>query len=138
MTTSNADTNTNPNIGTVKTGRLRILVIEDDQDLGELITFILAEEGYQADLISDGTMAMDWLQNQTPNVILLDIHLPGVSGLDILHFIRSQERMKQTRVMVTTADEKMAAICAESADLVFRKPYTVSDLVGGISRLSAH
>lgn len=135
MTTTNSDSDLTT--GSDPTRKLRILVIEDDQDLGELITFILAEEGFQAELVSDGTMAMELLQHQTPNVILLDIHLPGVSGLDILSYVRSQERMAQTRVMVTTADEQMAEVCARTADLVFRKPYTVNDLVSGIKRLSA-
>lgn len=99
-----------------------ILLIEDDVELSEVVSEILSYEGLQCEVIHDGQNALDWLQANIPYAILLDIHLPHVSGFEILDYIRGDQRLEQVPVIVMTADIKAAADIKAQADLVFTKP----------------
>jgi CheY-like chemotaxis protein len=114
-----------------------VLVVEDDAELGDVITLILQEAGYETELARDGTTALKRIQERIPNLIMLDMHLPNMSGLEILNIIRSDPRLFHTQVMVTTADPKLAQACEGKADLIFLKPYSVGELIESVSRFSA-
>jgi DNA-binding response OmpR family regulator len=60
--------------------------------------------------------------------VVLDLHLPGTAGTDILKRIRSDERLNQTRVIITTADARLAESLEEQADLILVKPVSFSQL----------
>ena len=63
-----------------------------------------------------------------PDVVVLDLHLPRVAGMDILHQIRADERLTGTRVIVATAHPRMAESLRDEADLVLLKPISFSQL----------
>ncbi|MBX3082843.1 MAG: response regulator [Anaerolineae bacterium] len=123
---------------TGETGKARfvILVVEDDDDLGEAITFVLKEAGFETELIRDGINAMQWIREQVPDLVLLDMHLPGISGLEILDRVRSDARFAKVRVMVTTADLMAAKAAEGKADVIFTKPYSVTDLLDSVAKFS--
>jgi DNA-binding response OmpR family regulator len=111
--------------------RCLVVVIEDDRELGELVTEALAMElDCDLHLLLDGTEAMRWLSAETgenvPGLIILDMHLPGVSGLQILDYIRSQTRFDNTRVVVTTADSMLLEKARNKADWLLLKPVAYS------------
>ena len=62
----------------------RVLVVEDDLDTRDLLTLILEDEGYYVDAVDDGRKVVDYVRNQRPDVITLDIGLPGMSGSAVL------------------------------------------------------
>ena len=111
-----------------------IFVVEDDDDLGEAITFVLQEAGFETELIQDGLSAMQRIRQQAPDLVLLDMHLPGMSGLEILDRVRADTRFEKVRVMVTTADLTMAKAVEGKADVIFTKPYSVSELLSSVAK----
>ncbi|MBZ0294631.1 MAG: response regulator [Anaerolineae bacterium] len=99
-----------------------VLLIEDDAALSAIMNEILTFEGLVCEIIQDGQAALDWLRNHVPAAVILDIHLPHVSGIEILHYIRSDERLAHLPVIAATADVDAAGIVSTQADLVFIKP----------------
>ena len=66
-----------------------ILVVDDNQDIRDLITLIVEEEGYGVLAASDGESALNLLQIHQPELLLLDVMMPGLSGIDVLKEIRA-------------------------------------------------
>jgi CheY-like chemotaxis protein len=95
---------------------------------------ILRGEGYQADIIVDGAVAYQRIVDRMPDVVLLDMHLPTVSGIEVLNRIRSDARLTHVRVIIATADPKMARLAEPKADVVLLKPFGIEDLLN----ISAH
>jgi DNA-binding response OmpR family regulator len=114
------------------------LIIEDDEDLSVIFSEALNAAGFQTETIRNGQLALDRLRIVTPEVVSLDMHLPGVSGLDILKFIRSEKRLALTNVVVTTADAVMAEQVRDTADFVLIKPITFGQLRDLTARLSSN
>ena len=104
------------------------LIIEDDDDLSAIFAEALRAADYDIEVIQDGTAALDRLSTSTPTVVILDLHLPNVSGEDILQKIRSEAHLSQTRVMLATADALLAASLRKNADLVLLKPISFSQM----------
>lgn len=97
------------------------LVIEDDENLANAFGYAL--EAFDVRVIYHGREALDWLQKEnSPKVVILDLNLPGVRGTDILDYIRSEDRLKDVRVIVTTANDRVAETLHGLADLVLLKP----------------
>ncbi len=111
------------------------LVIEDDPDLSDIFSQALAVSGYQTETILDGRVALERLGGIEAVVIVLDLHLPNVSGETILDRIRSDARFENTRVIVTTADTIMAELVRDKADIVLVKPVSFSQLRDLATRL---
>jgi CheY-like chemotaxis protein len=68
-------------------------------------------------------------------IIVLDLHLPHVSGKEILKQIQADERLKNTRVIVATADARTGEMLHKTADLVLLKPVSINQLIGLANRL---
>jgi CheY-like chemotaxis protein len=113
------------------------LIVEDDEDLSIIFSEALNAAGFQTETIRNGQLALDRLHVVIPEVVSLDMHLPGVSGLDILKFIRSEKRLALTNVVVTTADAVMAEHVRDTADFVLIKPITFGQLRDLTARLSS-
>lgn len=104
------------------------LIIEDDEDLAMIFEGALTEANFDTEVISDGQAALTRLAEIVPDVIVLDLHLPHVSGGNILHQIRADERLANTRVMLATADAIRAEGLRNEADLVLLKPISFGQL----------
>jgi len=112
------------------------LIIEDDEDLSFIFAEALRAAEFEAEIIRDGKVAVDRLASASPTVVVLDLHLPGVVGIDILKKIRSTEHLKSARVVVTTADARLAEQTEGEADFVLIKPISFSLLRDLAARLS--
>lgn len=66
----------------------RVLVVDDDPDVREILTRFLTEQDYQVEAAADGATGMQLLRSNPPDVLLLDLELPEMSGLDILRWIQ--------------------------------------------------
>jgi len=104
------------------------LVIEDDQDLSNIFTEALKAAGYQVETIRDGAIAQQRLKEATPELIILDMHLPNIDGGNLLTQIRNDERLVKTRVIIATADALLGEYYEKKADLVLVKPISFSQL----------
>ena len=112
------------------------LIVEDDEDLSEIFREALVAAGYYTEVIRDGQVAQDRLREITPMVVILDIHLPHVSGETLLRQIREAPHLKGTRVVVTTADSQAAEFLRDSADFTMVKPISFVQLRDLTKRLN--
>jgi len=110
------------------------LVIEDDEDLAIIFTEALHMSGFKTKTIRDGKQAEEELDTSQPDLILLDLHLPRVNGLQLLTKIRRDERIKNAKVIVATADARMSEM-AEEADFTLIKPISFAQLRDLCARL---
>ncbi|MBN1302893.1 MAG: response regulator [Anaerolineales bacterium] len=104
------------------------LVIEDDDKLSEIFSLALKAAMYDVQAVKDGKKACSLLSTVSPVLIVLDLHLPNVSGDKILKYIREQSHLVNTKVILATADPQMADILRESSELVLIKPVSFSQL----------
>jgi DNA-binding response OmpR family regulator len=112
------------------------MIIEDNEDLAIIFAEALQAAGFDTGIIQDGDTALTRLEGCVPTIIILDLHLPYVSGEDILKRIRVDERLAETRVIIATADPRMADMLKNQADLVLLKPISFSQLRDLAARLS--
>jgi len=103
-------------------------IIEDDVDLSTIFADALESVGYEVERIKDGLKAQQRLKEEVPDLILLDMHLPHISGGDLLQEIRGDERLSNTNVILTTADARMAEAYEGMADFVMVKPISFVQL----------
>ena len=113
------------------------LIIEDDEDLSTIFHEALNAAGFETEIVRNGRLAIDRLQDIIPDVVILDMHLPLVTGADILKFIRSQKQLVYTSVIVTTADAIMGEQVRDEADFVLIKPISFGQLRDLTARLNS-
>lgn len=114
----------------------RAMVIEDNEDLAIIFREALQAAGFEVSMVNDGKVAMEQLREMQPAVIVLDLHLPHVSGDQILAQIRAEEQLMDTRVVIATADPQMADELQDRSDLVLLKPVSFNQLRDLASRLA--
>jgi two-component system response regulator BaeR len=110
----------------------RILVIEDETRLAELLRDYLSAAGYQADLLHDGAAAPAWIRDHEPALVLLDLMLPGKDGLDVCREVRT---FSNVPIIMTTArvEEIDRLIGLElGADDYVCKPYSPREVVARV------
>lgn len=103
------------------------LIIEDDPKLNEIVSITLQAD-FELETCTDGDTALECLKNITPEIVVLDLNLPGMAGANILAHIRAEERLLKTRVILTTADERQAETLTDDADIVLLKPVSPAQL----------
>lgn len=105
------------------------LIVEDDPQLVVIFATAMELAGFAAETAVDGRIALEKLAYLTPNVVLLDVHLPHFSGDDILRHIRAEERLKDVTVVLSTADSRIAAQLRDEANQVLLKPVSFKELM---------
>ncbi len=110
-------------------------IIEDDQDMAAACVVALEEAGYDSIIINDGQTATALLASRTPALVLLDLHLPYVSGEEILKQIRTDERLTKTRVVIISADPTWVRFLKHDADFALVKPIGFRQLRDLVQRL---
>jgi DNA-binding response OmpR family regulator len=104
------------------------LIIEDHEDHTIIFNNAFSMVGFETEVVMDGAAARKRLNETVPTVVVLDLHLPKVSGQALLQQIRSDKRLANTRVIVITADEALAEGKIDGADLILIKPVGFSYL----------
>lgn len=111
------------------------LLIEDDRDISTLFRTVLDMAGYRIEASFNGVEALDSLSVYTPDVVLLDLQLPGISGVEILRKMKADERLKTVPVVVITAFAYYANSLPVEPDMFLLKPVDIHDLSTLIQRL---
>jgi CheY-like chemotaxis protein len=104
------------------------LIIEDNEDQNLVFTTALTQAGYNAESFLDGAAALKRLSEVIPDIIILDLHIPGIDGRGILREIRKDPRTQNTRVIIASADAEFASSLQAQVDLVLLKPISFSQL----------
>ena len=113
-----------------------ILVVEDDLDIRELISFNLANEGHQVFEANDGEVGIDKARNNNPDLILLDLMLPGIQGLDVCRIIKSDQETKEIPIIMVTAlgqEEDIVKGLEIGADDYITKPFSIKVLIARVN-----
>ena len=111
------------------------LVIEDDRDMANIFAVVLGTAGVEAGIVHTGDEALARLAQTVPDLVLLDLHIPRPSGMDILRKIRADARLSSTRVVIVTGDPRAAEDIQNEADLVLIKPISFDQLHDLVTRM---
>ena len=116
------------------------MVIEDDEKLAFIFTEALKQAGFSVHTVRDGTQALRDVDSMLPILVVLDLHLPNVSGTTVLEHIRRNSQMSESWVVITTADPVMAETLHDQVDFVLVKPISfvqLRDLARRLRRMRA-
>ncbi len=103
-------------------------IIEDNEDISKIFSKAVEAAGFQSEIIYNGKTALSRLGQEAPLLVVLDMHLPEVNGEVLLDYIRSASHLKETKVIVATADSNLSQFHQNSANLVLEKPVTFSQM----------
>ena len=92
--------------------RQSVLVVEDEEDIMEVIRFNLEKEGYEVHQALSGEKALQVIENNLPSLVLLDLMLPGINGIDLCRIFKQNDRTKAIPVIMLTAKSEDADIVA--------------------------
>ena len=115
-----------------------ILIVEDESDTAEMYTQMLQKNGYGVVRVSGGVAAMKHLLQIKPDLILLDLMMPDVSGLEVLRFLRREPQLENLPVVVVSAKslpEDINKGMEAGASLYLTKPISYRELVQSIGKL---
>ena len=114
----------------------KILVCDDDQGILEMLELILEDEGYQVVIEAKSVNALRRIEQEVPDLILLDIWMPVISGDQILKSLKTDSKLAQTPVLMYSAstDGKVIAKAA-GADGYLEKPFDIEVLLSNIDDL---
>ncbi len=110
-----------------------ILVIEDDAGLREALADYLRFEGFRVDQASDGGEGLDRLAASRPDVILVDLFMPGMGGAQFLERLRADAATRPIPAVLMTGTRPDGA-AARAADLVLQKPFELDELLAAVRR----
>lgn len=121
---------------TAGNGAARVLLAEDDRQVRESLVRVLEFEGYEVDAVNDGALALEHFDASTPDVVLLDVMMPNVDGLDVCRRLRA--RGERVPILILTArvevSDRVAGLDA-GADDYLPKPFALDELLARIRAL---
>jgi DNA-binding response OmpR family regulator len=106
----------------------KALIVEDSLELIAMFAQALLEAGYEVACLTDGESAQAYLATTIPDLLLLDLHLPHISGEQLITQVRQEARFRQTRIIIVSADYRRGDELQELADLVLQKPVSYQQL----------
>ena len=116
----------------------RIAVVEDDESIQKLITYALTANGYEARGFSDGQTFLDDAEKFEPALVLLDVMMPGIDGIQVLRCLRRSAKFAEIPVMMLTAKsaeaDKVSTLDLGADDYV-TKPFSPSELLARVDSL---
>lgn len=115
-----------------------ILVVEDEDNIAVALDFLLSRDGHRHSRLATGAEAVERIRAERPDLVLLDVMLPDVSGYQIVQDLRADPALKQVRVLMMTARgsvvERRKGL-ALGADGFIAKPFELSELRAEMTRL---
>ena len=107
----------------------KILVVDDEPGVRGFLRDLLAEEGYEVVLASDGEEALGLAELENPEVILLDINMPGIDGIEVCKRLKAREETRYIPIIIITAlDDRGFQAYLEGADDFITKPFDSMEL----------
>ena len=109
------------------------MVVDDDQDLAEMLSIVLTSAGMEVDLVNRGDQVMDLFNSHTPDLVLLDVMLPGIDGIEVCKIIR-ESSMVPIVMLTAKGDTQDVVLGLEAgADDYMVKPFKPQELVARIN-----
>ena len=109
-----------------------VLIVEDEESLADPLAFLLRKEGFEATVVNDGSAALGTFDRLSPDIVLLDLMLPGMSGTEICKSLRTRSSVPV--IMVTARDSEIDKVVGLElgADDYVTKPYSARELIARI------
>jgi len=124
----------------VEARSLTVVVADDDDDIRDLVVFKLTQAGFTVHAVGDGREALDAIRDLRPAVAVLDVMMPGLSGVDVARAVRGDVLLAQVRVILLTARAQEGDVqsgFAVGADDYVIKPFSPRELVSRVNAVLA-
>ncbi len=114
----------------------KIMVVDDNVDMAEAAKMVLEMEGYKAIVAYDGEEALEKAEAELPDLVFLDIKMPGKTGVEVCKILKGNGRTKHITVIIFTASgaDIEGLVAQAGADGYFRKPFVPEDLVAEVKK----
>ncbi|HZL86071.1 MAG TPA: response regulator [Candidatus Krumholzibacteria bacterium] len=116
----------------------RILIVDDEEPLATILTYALRNEGYHVDWVNDGMKALSYLGVNRPDLIIMDIMMPNLNGLETMRITRQNELMEGVAILALSAkklNERETHELENLCDAYIPKPFGVETFLGTVSQL---
>jgi CheY-like chemotaxis protein len=110
----------------------RILVVEDDRDSRETLAMALAQSGYAVDIVEDGPQALGRLSSWPADLLVSDVNMPQMGGLDLIRALRAQGRNQPVVLITGMEGDHFDNAHSYGASACLRKPMTIEELIWAI------
>ncbi|MDQ7041370.1 MAG: response regulator [Rhodothermus sp.] len=115
-----------------------VLIVEDEPSIALSLRFLMEQEGYQVAVVEDGEAALTACQQVQPDLVLLDVMLPGISGFEVCQQLKSSTKGRTVKVVLVTARGREADLekgKAVGADAYIIKPFAIRDVMDTVRSL---
>ncbi len=115
-----------------------VFIVEDDYDIAEVLRFNLEHKGYKVLWEENGENAYERIIKDVPDLLILDIALPGISGIEVCRYLKNNPKTKNIPIMILTAKikkEDREASLAAGANAFITKPFTLKEVLNKVSKL---
>ena len=120
---------------------MKVLIIEDDKFLRELINRKLQSKNFETVLAIDGETGLDLITKETPDIVLLDLILPGINGFEVLTKVKENEKIKDIPVIILSnlgqKDDIEKGMGIGAADYLVKAHFTPSEIIEKINQILA-
>jgi CheY-like chemotaxis protein len=115
----------------------QILIVEDHPTMREAMRMVLEHEGFAIREAADGAAALSMVRQQQPDLVFLDLNIPGTSGADVLRELKGDPETRDVRVIIVTAtgEEGREQVISLGADEYFTKPFSPLALLRTVERV---
>ncbi|SFE31165.1 response regulator receiver protein [Sulfitobacter brevis] len=118
-----------------------VVLVEDELNIAEAIRFLLTNDGWRVETLANGATAVEVIRKSAPDLVMLDVMLPGRSGFDILHDLRADPALAHLPILMLTArgqarDREMAEKAGVSRFMT--KPFSNTEMLDAVRDLSRH
>ena len=114
---------------------INVLVVDDDPGVRSVLDSFLSRRGYDVETVEDGETALRKIREHEPDLLLLDVYLPGISGMDVLYALQGEGRSIPTLTFSGMPDDEMAreSVLLGAADFIY-KPFSLGNLEKDVLR----
>ena len=112
-----------------------ILIIEDEKDIADLLQFNLENQRYSVSVATNGEDGIQYARQEEPDLVILDLMLPGIHGLDVCKILKSEKKLKKTSIIMLTAlgqEEDIVKGLESGADDYIPKPFSFEILLARV------
>jgi two-component system, OmpR family, alkaline phosphatase synthesis response regulator PhoP len=116
----------------------RVLIVDDEANIVVSLEFLMRKRGYEVKVVNDGAEALAAVEDFHPDLILLDVMMPRVSGYDVCQKVRENPHWQDIRIVMLTAKGRHIEVSkgmAVGADAYVTKPFSTRDLVAKVGEL---
>ncbi|MCB4791035.1 MAG: response regulator [Elusimicrobia bacterium] len=116
----------------------KLLIVEDERSVSELLRLRLTASGHKITLADNGEEGWEKVQSQKPDLVILDIGIPLLNGIDLCRLIKNSEQLKKTPIIMLTSRKTLGDWekgLDAGADAYLNKPYNMNELIENIEKL---